>query len=310
MLRACFKAAPGYRLLVADWSQIEARELAWAADDVDALEVFDAGDAGDKVNGEPYVANACAIFGGKPADYFETDASGKLKIKAAYKAKRQTGKVATLGLGYQMGAPRFEEWSTEQGTDWSTVGSEINGVWVPLTAFDVVQAWRTAHAPIVSFWYELQDAFVQVTQFGGEVDVGPFTIANLDGLVVNRLPSGRLIAYQGMSVSWEPDAYGRERPRLKYASRKGPEHTFGGKLTENGIQATSGCLLRRAQVECERVGLPVVLTVHDEIVCEVPEREADEGLEVLLQILCDVPSWAEGLPLNATGFHCDRYQKG
>ena len=303
MLRACFKAAPGHRLVVCDWAQVEARKLAWAAEDDDALHRFRLFDKGDKVNGDPYVAAACSIYGGRPADYFEPDPEkpGRFKLTREGKPKRQVGKSAELGCGYQMGAGGFEAYATKNGADWDEL--------FPITPDDVVRAWRTLHAPIVQFWYALQEAFAEVTESGGELECGPYTIAKIDGLVVNRLPSGRLIAYQGMSCSWEKNQWGREVPSLKYRSRKGHEHTFGGKLVENATQASCACLLRRAQVECERIGLPVVLTVHDEIVCEVPEREADDALEALQDIMQDVPAWCEGMPLTATGFHCDRYRK-
>lgn len=289
LLRNCFHAAPGHRLLVADWSQVEARFLAWAAGDEQALARFRLFDSGDKVNGDPYSSAAVSIYGGTNADYPKGT------------PQRQVGKSAELGCQYQMGGKRFHEYAIENGADWSTLGG--------ITAFDVVKAWRTLHKPIEQFWYRLQDAFLEVTEYGGEIEVGPFAIAKIDGLVVNRLPSGRLIAYQGMSIGQRVDARGRSRPSLKYASRKGPEHTFGGKLTENATQGATACLLRRAMVELERIGIPVVLTVHDEIVAEVPEHEADEGLEVMQEVMCEVPGWCEGMPIATTGYHCDRYRK-
>ena len=287
LLRSCLMARPGHRLLVCDWSQIEARLLAWAAEDVDALRVFKLFDSGDKMNGDPYRATASAIYGKAPKDITPE--------------QRQVGKSAALGLGYQMGAPRFEEYARDNGADWAAL--------YPLTPADVVRAWRKLHEPIVGFWYETQDAAVEVTQSPGFRDVGPFTWGRVDGVVMNRLPSGRVVVYRGMRVSWETTESGRKKPALKYTSRKGPEHTFGGKLVENAIQAAAACLLRRAVVECERRELNYLLTVHDEIICEVPEEDADEGLDLLRAIMCDVPPWATSLPLAVTGFHTERYRK-
>lgn len=289
LLRACFRAAPGHRLLVADWSQVEARFLAWAAGDHAASRRFELFDAGDKVNGDPYTAAACSIYGGRPEQYPKGT------------PERQVGKSAELGCQYQMGGKRFHDYAVENGADWEALA--------PITAFDVVKAWRKLHAPIERFWYELQDAALEVTEFGGERDVGPYTVAKIDGLVCIRLPSGRLIAYQGMSIGQRIDPRGRARPSLRYMSRKGPEHTFGGKLTENVTQGATACLLRAAMVECHRIDLPIVLTVHDELVAEVEERDADEGLECLLRIMCKTPGWAPGLKLAAAGYHVDRYEK-
>lgn len=304
LLRACFMAEPGNVLVVSDWSQVEARINAWQAGDEPALAVFDLFDQGDKINGDPYVAAACSIYGGTPPDYFEPDPEklGKFKLTADGKPKRQIGKSAQLGLGFQMGAPRFHDYAQDSGADWEKL--------YPLTAADVVKAWRRQHEPIVESWYEMQDAAIQVTQYGGELEVGPFTWAKVDGLVLLRLPSDRVIAYQGMTVSERTDpATGRTRPSLRYLGRKGPEHTFGGKLIENAVQATGACLLRRAHVECERMGLPVVLTSHDEIACEVPVRDGQEAYDALVRIMCDVPGWAEGLPLAAAGYIAERYRK-
>jgi DNA polymerase len=297
LLRGCFRAAPGKVFVVADWSQVEARYLCWSADDVDALRRFALFDAGDKINGDPYVASACSIYGGKPADYFGPD--GQLTPDG--KEKRQIGKSAELGCQYQIGGPGFERYAIKNGADWSKL---------KFTAADVVKAWRALHAPIVSFWYEMQDAAARVTRDGGTRECGPYVWGNVDGLTALRLPSGRLIAYQGMVAKWEPAPWGGPpRPQLKYTGREGVEHTFGGKLVENATQGACACLLREALIECERIDLPVVMTCHDEIVAEVEERDADDACEALHAIMCTVPDYAPGLPLAATGFICERYRK-
>lgn len=300
LLRGCFHAAPGHVLVVSDWSQVEARINGWQADDFGMLEGFDLFDSGDKVNGDPYVTAATAIFGRAPADYFEI-VDGKPKLNAWGKPKRQIGKSAFLGLGFQMGGPRFHDYAADNGCDWEAL--------YPIKAADVVKAWRRKHAPIVESWYAMQDAAIQVTKYGGEVECGPFTWAKINGLVVLRLPSGRLIAYQGMRLTKKVDDRGKEREGVVFMGKKGPDHTFGGKLIENAVQATGACLLRRAHVECDRVGLPVVLTSHDEIVCEVLARDAEEAYKALVRIMCDVPDWAEGLPLAAAGYISERYRK-
>ncbi len=298
LLRGCFMAAPGHVLVVSDWSQVEARINGWQAGDVGMLEGFDLFDSGDTMNGDPYISAACDIFGGKPADFYGPDG----KRTPLGKKRRQIGKSAFLGLGFQMGGPRFHDYAADNGADWEAM--------YPLTAADVVKAWRRKHDTIVESWYAMQDAAIEVTKYGGEVECGPFTWAKVNGLVVLRLPSGRLVAYQGMRVSKRVDnRTGKERDSLVFMGKKGPDHTFGGKLIENGVQATGACLLRRAHVECDRVGLPVVLTSHDEIVCEVPERDAEEAYAALCRIMCNVPDWAEGLPLAASGYISERYRK-
>lgn len=300
LLRGCFHAAPGKVLVVSDWSQVEARINGWQAGDADMLTGFDLFDSGDKVNGDPYVNAACGIFGRSPADYFESE-GGKQKLNAWGKPRRQVGKVAFLGLGFQMGGPRFHDFAADSGCDWEAL--------YPLNAADVVKAWRRKHAPIVESWYAMQEAAIEVTKYGGQVECGPFLWSKVNGLVTVELPSGRLIAYQGMRVTKKPDVRGRERDGLVFMGKRGPDHTFGGKLIENAVQATGACLLRLAHIECERVGLPVVLTSHDEIVCEVEKRDGEEAYAALTRIMCKVHSWAEGLPLAAAGYIAERYRK-
>ncbi len=303
LLRGCFHAAKGHVLVVSDWSQVEARINGWQAGDEGMLRVFDTFDQGDKINGDPYVDSACSIFGGRPEDMFEPDPAkpGKFKLTKLGKLRRQIGKSAFLGCGFQMGGPRFHDYAADNGADWETL--------YPLTANDVVKAWRRKHEPIVESWYAMQDAALQVTKYGGEVECGPFLWSKRDGLVRLELPSGRVVAYQGMRVSLKRDDRGREREGLVFMGKRGPDHTFGGKLIENGVQATGACLLRLAHIECERVGLPVVLTSHDEIVSEVPVRDAEEAFAAQNRIMCKVHPWAEGLPLATTGYIAERYRK-
>lgn len=287
LLRACLMAEQGCVLAVCDWSQVEGRGLAWAADDRDALKRFRRYDAGDK-NADPYKVLAAIIYGILAAEVDGT--------------QRQVGKIGELGCGYQMGPDRFHIHAVTNGVDWS----ELNG----LTAKDVVKAWRALHEAIVSFWYEMQDAAIAVTAgWKPEVQCGPFRWVKFNGLVMNQLPSGRVIVYQGMSAAKSEDKWGKKRWSLKYVGRKGSEHTYGGKLVENAIQAMCACILREGLVEAERAGLRPVLTIHDEIACSVPKREGPAAYAELQAIMKRKRSWAEGLPIQAEGFISERYQK-
>lgn len=284
-------------LVVSDLSQIEARTLAWAADDQAALKRFALYDSGDQVNGDPYAAMAAQIFGGTAADY--------VKGSPGEFPGRHVGKQAELGCGYQMGAERFHNKVIEDGGSWEDI-REAAGV--DLTAADVVRAWRSLHEDIVAFWYEVQRAAISATLGTGAM-AGPYEWANVNGLVLCRLPSGRCISYHGMSAT--RDARGRHS--LSYVGKKGKEHTYGGKLTENIIQATSRDIMALALAAAEREGLNPVLTVHDEIVTDPPgcttEAEALDALACLDTLLTTNPPWATGLPLASEGFVSERYTK-
>jgi DNA polymerase len=282
-------------LAVCDFSQVEARALAWAAGDHDALKVFQLFDAGDKVNGDPYRAMAARIYGKTPAEISKES------------TERKIGKIAELACGYGQGAGGpchpatgkpfgFHGFSVANGADWSKLA--------PLTPKAVVDKWRELHEPIVSYWRELERAAMSAVD-GIDCAAGPFEYLNCDGLVVCRLPSGRPLVYRGLNVSRDE----RGRPSLAYTSRKGAERTYGGKLAENAIQAHCRDLMARSLVEAEREGLRPVLTIHDEIICEVPVSDAGAAFELLRAIMHEVPPWAAGMPLAASGHTCERYHK-
>jgi hypothetical protein len=190
----------------------------------------------------------------------------------------------------------FYGFSVSMGCDWQALA--------PLTAKSVVDKWRETHHPIVAFWKELEQAAMCAVD-GVDCAAGPFEYLNCDGLVVCRLPSGRAVVYRGLSTARdEPN-----RKTLVYQSRKGREKTYGGKLAENAIQAMCRDLMAKALVEAEAEGLPVVLSIHDELICEVPEDQAEDALKLLHSIMCEVPTWAQHMPIAASGHLCKRYTK-
>jgi DNA polymerase len=301
LVRATLHAQPGYRLAVIDFSQVEARALAWAAGDHEALKRFALYDSGDQVNGDPYAAMAAQIFGGKPGDY--------TKGSAGEYPGRHIGKQAELGCGYGMGVQRFHDKVIEDGSSWEVITAAVRksgaiGDHEEVTADMVVGAWRTLHAPIVAFWRELNDACMAAVR-GETAAAGPFEFVNVDGVVLCRLPSGRLIAYRGCRVSKNE----KGRPELSYTGKRGREKLYGGKLAENAIQAMCRDLMAGALVAAEREGLRPCHTVHDEIICEVPASEAADALAYLESLMVTVPVWAAGMPIAAEGFLCDRYSK-
>lgn len=302
LTRACLIAPPGKLLAVADFSQVEARALAWAAQDHDALARFALYDGGDKVNGDPYRAMGARIYGGKPGDYDKES------------PERATGKAAELACGYGQGGghacPRsskyphgyngFLGYVLKEGGSWDQIIATMGGGLEKEEASKlIVDAWREQHAPIVHFWRELQAAAVEATEGGPGTasSAGPFTFLNVEGLVLCELPSGRALCYHGMRT--DPDEYGR--PSLSYVGRKGRERTYGGKLTENVIQAMCRDLLAEVIIRAEAAGLAPVHTIHDEPICEVPADDGADALALLVDIMHVVPAWAAGMPIAAEG---------
>jgi len=309
LLRGTLTAAPGHALVTCDFSGVEARALAWCAGDRDALAVFGSGR-------DPYKVAASAIFG---VSYDSVDG-----------VQRTVGKIAELALGYGMGAAKFETTARVMG------GVELAAV--GLRAADVVAAWRRAHAPTVRFWHAVDRAWRAAAEGRqGSVDRFLFLPGGRDELAV-VLPSGRPVVYQ------EPRAGARglyyrgpgDDPKALRAVcpvhwaelervQPGPEgacpdccavvpgvwrtHIYGGKIAENLIQALCRDLLADALDRAEVAGLRPVLTVHDEIVGEIPCAAARDGYAALQAIMRCPPGWARGFPADAKGWHGKRYRK-
>jgi DNA polymerase len=170
----------------------------------------------------------------------------------------------------------------------------------------VVDGWRELHAPIVRFWRAVDDAFKGAVR--GEtsrVDRFEFVPSSDGNNVAIFLPSGRPIVYNGGGLE-----RGEHGPSAYYVGAYGTrEHIYGGKITENVIQAMCRDLLADALVRAEEAGLCPVLHVHDEIVCDVPAQAGAEALAELERIMLDVPEWAEGFPVGASCHYGERYRK-
>lgn len=286
LLRATIAAPPGRRLVVNDFSGVEARATGWAAGDKATLDVFRGG-------ADPYKAAATEIYGVAYGD--------------VTKAQRQIGKVATLALGYQGAEGAFSTMAAGYGIDVSELDVRA-----------IVDAWRVAHRPTVSLWYACQRAFVAACTDGRSTHVGPFEFCpGNDGSVAMFLPSGRPIVYRDAEAHQsESSASGRPRWSCSYwgqlpgkPGRWGTVHVYGGLLVENGVQGMCRDIMAHAMLECERVGLPTVLTVHDEIVSEVSADSARGAYAEHHRIMSSPPGWARDFPLAADGFFGRRYRK-
>jgi DNA polymerase len=298
LTRACLCASPGRMLAVVDYSQVEARANAWMAGDTAAVERF-------RKNIDPYIALAARLFGVPPDSIDKKD------------PRRKIGKAAELACGYGQGPggphnPRkgkdygkpygFYGYGLKSGVNWERMAQATPA----MTPKIVVDGWRELHSPIVKLWKDLERGFLMA--YAGRdsvVGVGcQVQFSKWNHCVVCELPSGRPLVYHDVHVS-----RGEYGPSPSYMGGKGREHTYGGKLCENVIQAICRDFLAIALVQAEDEGLDPVLHVHDEIVCDVPASLAGACLHRLEQTMCDLPPWGEGMPIAAEGFLCERYRK-
>ena len=320
-VRGCIIAPPGKKLLIADLANIEGRALAWLAGEEWKLQAFRDFDNG--IGADLYKLAYAKAFRISPDDVVHD--------------QRQIGKVMELMLGYGGGVGAFvtgaltyrfdlEEmaenaWDSLPGEqvheaegfhEWA-VKKRMPTFGLSERAFVVCDVfkrlWRAAHPRTASFWGELESAVRQAINQPGNT----FTCRKLrtrrDGAWLRIvLPSGRALCYPFPRVDSETgeisymgnNQYTRKWTRIK---------TYGGKLAENITQATARDVMYYAMPQIESAGMQILLTVHDEIICEVPDK-----VTFTPTVLCDMMvasnEWNNGLPLAAAGFETRRYRKG
>lgn len=205
---------------------------------------------------------------------------------------RKQGKVAELASGYQGSVGAWRQFGAE-GEDEEILGR--------------VRAWRRANRCIVAMWYRTEDQFRAAIQAPGRT-FGPYTYTG--GSIRCLLPSGRLLYYHQPHITDNGSVafFGNNSDYTKGPLGWIRIETYGGKLVENYVQATARDILAHAIVLCEANGYPVVLHVHDEIVCELPKGAGSvAGLESLMMLL---PPWAAAWPVRASGGWCGhRFKK-
>lgn len=283
LIRTAFIPGEGCRFIVADFSAIEARVLAWLAGEDWRLDVF-------RTHGRIYEASASAMFG-VPIE--------KIRKGNPEYALRGKGKVAELALGYQGGARAL--------VSMGALSMGLSEEELP----DIVRRWRKSNQRIQDFWYTVENNAVDTVQHG-TVHALPKGITfhrDRDYLFI-RLPSGRELFYYRPELV--TNAYGRSAVGFRGISQGTKRweltETYGGKLTENIVQAVARDLLCSAMMNLHAAGYAIRFHIHDEVILEVPEGSG-KSLEEAIRLMCTLPGWAEGLPLDAAGFEGYYYRK-
>lgn len=280
LLRSMLCAAPGKKFVAGDYSAIEARVLLWLVGDEHGLNVFRAG-------GDIYVDMAATIFSAAPAD--------------VTKDQRFVGKQAILGLGYQMAWERFQAQCAGYGV---RVSEEL--------AKRVVKAYREKYQKVVDYWEAVNAAAIYAVKTVQPVHCGRVTFFMEGDFLKCRLPSGRAIAYY--KPHFVPGRFNPAELALAYwgqdsQTKKWVEiSTYGGKLTENIDQAIAGDLLRVASIALESNAHPIVLSVHDELVCEVDDTP-QFSVQSMTSLMCTLPSWGPDIPVSVECWEGKRFKK-
>ena len=286
LIRTAFVPEEGKKFVIADFSAIEARVIAWLAGEQWRLDVF-------RTHGKIYEASASQMFG--------VDISTIAKGKENYHL-RQKGKVAELALGYQGSSGAL-----------MAMGA-INMGLTEEELPEIVRMWRNSNKRIVDLWYAVGNAAAEVVLNGTRQAVNGILFSRegdlakgLDFLTVT-LPSGRKLHYVSPGTrenSWGSTVITYKAPN-QVSGKWETAETYGGKLVENIVQAIARDCLAATILKLTDKGYKIVMHIHDEVVLEAP-------MDVTVKEVCDLMGeelkWAKGLILRADGFETGYYKK-
>lgn len=276
LIRTAFIPSKGHHFYVADFSAVEARVIAWLSGEQWRQKAF-------AKNEDIYCASASQMFG---VPVVKHGINSKL---------RQKGKIAELALGYggSIGALK-----AMGATKLGLTEDELP----PL-----VQMWRSASPKIVQFWWDVDKAAKECIKTHLPQSTHGMKFVYRSGCLFLRLRSGRRLCYPQPKIGI--NSFGSESITfmgINTVKKWDRIETYGAKLVENIVQATSRDLLAEAMRRLEATDNPIVMHIHDEAVIDAP---ADRSLEKIVKIMTEVPAWADGLILNAAGFVSDFYKK-
>lgn len=283
-LRGAIVASPGKVLYVADYAAIEARVLFWLAMDERALDIFRRGDC---------------IYCDMATDIYKRPIN-----KKDHPNERQMGKQAVLGLGYQMGAPKFVDTVAKYGIALDEGFAKV-----------IVDTYRGKYHRVKQMWWDQEEAAIKAVQHPGQtVPCGRVKWRVVGRFLYCRLPSGRMLAYCEPLVVERETPWGAKKPALTYMgvdayTRKWRrQDVYGGLLVENITQAVARDLMADAMMRMYEGGVYFpILSVHDEAIAEADEGTGD--VHEFEELMATTPDWAEGCPVKAEGWSGKRYKK-
>ena len=274
LTRSIIRPTPGTRFLIGDYSAIEARGVAYLSGCTPLLDVF-------RRKIDPYCHTASILFD-RP-------------ITKDDELERQVGKVIVLGCGYQMGPDRFEDYCKANNVSLSAAN---------VSPKEGVDLYRKAYPEVVSFWYDSQRAVLAAVQHNRTSYVGRCKFHCRHEALHITLPSGRALVYQDARVF-----DGKFGPQVEYRTSFGYfKQLYGGMIVENITQAFCRDVLCDGMLRVDVIA-PVVLHVHDEIICETPIADALHMRHTVETMLNKAPEWASQIPMKIEVFQSDVYSK-
>lgn len=277
LIRTMLIAKPGHEFIVADFSAIEARVLAWEAGEEWRLDAFRNG-------ADIYCASASQMFG---VPVVKNGINGDL---------RQKGKVSELACGYGGSSGALISMGA---LDMGLKESELP---------DLIDNWRQANPKIVQYWWDVEAAAVAAYKDHDEHYIGKLMFSYSNGTLWMHLPSGRKLAY--LQPKLQPNRFGRMSLTFCGVGTNNKwqrQETYSGKLVENATQAIARDILAEAMFRIEKQGIHIVGSVHDEVICEVPQGKY--SVEDICNLMAVNPKWCQEMPLKAAGYRGVYYFK-
>ena len=275
LIRTAFISKDEGKFIVSDFSAIEARVLAWLAGEDWVLKAFK--------NGEDIYCQTASRMFGVPVE--KHGVNGYL---------RQKGKIATLACGYQGALGALKAMG---GIEMGLSEDELQSI---------VDSWREANPNIVSLWWDIDSVVKRVVKTKVKEKYKNLVVSYEKGILFIELPSKRRLAYPkakiginrfgGESIVYEGVIVGNKWDKIE---------SYGGKFVENIVQGIARDILAESMKRLENKGFKIVMHIHDEVVIESSSSSVDE----VNSIMSVVPSWADGLILDADGFESEFYKK-
>ena len=280
LIRTTFIPKKNHRFIIADFSAIEARIIAYLSNEKWRIDVFN-------THGKIYEASASKMF---KVDINEITKESEL---------RQKGKIAELALGYQGGVGALVSMGAY---NMNLCESEL---------IEIVKAFRSSNPNIVKLWNNAQKAFIEAVKNKSVVHIDKNISFIYEGnILFIKLPSGRRLSYIRPKIDYDNIfnkyiiTYEGIDPTTKKSKRL---TTYGGKLVENIVQAIARDVLAQAMMNLKNHGFNIVMHVHDEIVLEVEDKIS--SIEEICEIMCKENKYLKGLKLKADGFESKYYKK-
>ena len=280
LIRTTFIPKKNHRFIIADFSAIEARIIAYLSNEKWRIDVFN-------THGKIYEASASKMF---KVDIDEITKESEL---------RQKGKIAELALGYQGGVGALVSMGAY---NMNLCESEL---------IEIVKAFRSSNPNIVKLWNNAQKAFIEAVKNKSVVHIDKNISFIYEGnILFIKLPSGRRLSYIRPKIDYDNIfnkyiiTYEGIDPTTKKSKRL---TTYGGKLVENIVQAIARDVLAQSMINLKNHGFNIVMHVHDEIVLEVEDNVS--SIEEICEIMCKENKYLKGLKLKADGFESKYYKK-